>query len=398
MPLRVLVADPLAESLFSALTARGVHVDIRPDLTRDTLPTAIKGAKVLVVRSTEVTKATIEAADQLSLIVRAGSGTNTIDVAAASAHGIYVSNTPGKNSVAVAELAIGMMVALDRRIPDNVADLRAGQWNKGLYSKAQGLKGSRLGLVGFGAIAREVAVRARAFGMKVSALSRGLSAEAAAEAGVARADSLEQLFTTSDIVSLHLPLSKETRGLVSRALLESMPKGAMLVNTARAEIVDHVALTELAAAGRIRVATDVFAREPEGKAGTFEDPLGKLPNVYGTHHIGASTEQAQAEIAAATVHVVQHFLETGEVENAVNLLKTPPVAGTLVVRHLDRVGVLASVLGTLRNENVNVETMKNEIFAGGIAACATILLAQRPSDETVAHLRALENVLAVELI
>lgn len=398
MPTRVLVADQLAETLFRPLRERGVEVDIRTDLTADTLPTAIRGAKVLVVRSTQVTRATIEAADQLALIVRAGSGTNTIDVAAASAHGIYVANCPGRNSVAVAELTIGLMVALDRRIADNVADLRAGRWNKGLYSKAEGLKGRTIGLVGFGAIAREVAVRARAFGMKVSAFARTLGDDAAAEAHVARAQSMEQLFATCDVVSLHLPLTKETRGLVTRALLESMPKGSMLINTARAEVVDQAALLEVAKAGRIRVATDVFAREPEGKAGAFDDELGQLPNVYGTHHIGASTEEAQGEIAAATVHILQRFLEHGEVENAVNILETPPVAGTLVVRHLDRVGVLASVLGTLRNEEVNVETMKNEIFAGGLAACATILLAQRPSDDTIAHLRALPNVLAVELI
>jgi D-3-phosphoglycerate dehydrogenase len=395
---RVLVADSLSEKLFEPLIKSGVTVDFRPDLTAETLPTAIKGARVLVVRSTEVTKATIEASDALSLIVRAGSGTNTIDVQSASAHGIYVANCPGRNSVAVAELAIGLLVSLDRRIPENVADLKAGKWNKGLYSKARGLKGRTLGLVGFGSIAREVATRARAFGMKVQAFSRTLTAEAAQEAGVAKAESLEKLFETSDAVSLHLPLTKETRGLISRTVLEKMSEGAMLINTARAEVVDHDALVELARANKIRVGTDVFSREPEGKAGAFEDPLGALPGVYGTHHIGASTDQAQQEIALATVAIVRRFLEKGEPENAVNVLLTPPIQGTLVVRHLDRVGVLASVLSTLKTANINVETMENVIFAGGVAASARIRVAQRPRDEVVEQVRRLENVLAVELI
>jgi D-3-phosphoglycerate dehydrogenase / 2-oxoglutarate reductase len=398
MAARVLVADNLSEKLFAPLIESGVAVEFRSDLNAETLPTAIKGARVLVVRSTEVTKQTIEAADVLSLIVRAGSGTNTIDVGAASAHGIYVANCPGKNSVAVAELAIGLMVALDRRIPDNVAELKQGKWNKGLYSKARGLKGRSLGLVGFGSIAREVASRARAFGMRVSAHSRSLNEDGAAELGVARAASLEAMFSSSDIISLHLPLSKETRGLVSRALLEKMREGAMLINTARAEVVDQDALLELAKSGRIRVGTDVYANEPEGKGGAFSDPLGQLPNVYGTHHIGASTDQAQQEIALATVNIVRRFLERGEPENAVNVLLTPPIQGTLVVRHLDRVGVLASVLSTLKVANINVETMENVIFAGGVAASARIRLAQRPGAEIVEQVRRLENVLAAELI
>jgi D-3-phosphoglycerate dehydrogenase len=398
MPSRVLVCDAFQANTFDVLKKMGVEVDLRPDLKSDTLPGAIKGARVLVVRSTEVTKKTIEAADDLALVVRAGSGTNTIDVQEASAHGIYVSNCPGRNSVAVAELAIGLMLALDRRIVDNVVELRQGSWNKGTYSKAMGLKGRQLGLVGFGSIGREVAHRARACGIRVMVFSRSLTDERATEAQVVRAKSLDQLFLECDIVSLHLPLTKETRGLVGKSLLESMKKDAMLINTARAEIVDSEVLYALAKAGRIRVGTDVYAKEPEGRAGKFEDPIGALPNVYGTHHIGASTEQAQAEIAAATVAIIRRFFETGEVDNAVNILYAPPIQGTLVVRHLDRIGVLASVLSTLKTAEINVETMENLIFAGGKAACARIRVAQRPNDDVLAQVKRLENVLHVELI
>src|SRR5262245_8318881 len=161
MVARVLIADALEAEELAPLHNAGLDVVFRPELTAETLPGAVAGFKVLVVRSTKVTAETIRAGRELALIVRAGSGTNNIDVAAASAQGIFVSNCPGKNSAAVAELAIGLMVALDRRIPDNVGDLRAGRWNKKLYSEAGGLKGRVLGLVGFGSIAREVAQRAR---------------------------------------------------------------------------------------------------------------------------------------------------------------------------------------------------------------------------------------------
>ena len=232
----------------------------------------------------------------------------------------------------------------------------------------------------------------------MTAFARTLSQEAAQKARVQKASSLAQLFRESDIVSLHLPLTKETRGLVNRDLIDLMKKGAMLINTARAEVVDEAALIEAAEAGRIRVGTDVFGGEPEGKSGAFQHRLAGLPNVYGTHHIGASTEQAQAEIADAAVAQVRTFIESGEIQNAVNILLTPPIQGTLVIRHLDRVGVLASVLTALKGAEINVETMENIVFAGGVAACARIRVAQRPSEDVVGQIRGLEHIISVELI
>jgi D-3-phosphoglycerate dehydrogenase len=394
---RVLIADKLQKEAIDDLTAAGAEVDVQPTIGSANLPGAIPGAKVLIVRSTQVTKAAIDAADQLGLIVRAGSGVNTIDVEAASARGIYVSNCPGKNSIAVAELAIGLMLAIDRRLPDNVQQLREGNWNKGEFSNAEGIKGRRLGLVGFGSIAKAVAKRARALEMDILAYSRSLTLEQAERAHVTRATEIEQIFTKCDVVSLHVPLTPQTRGMVGRELLSRMKPGSMLINTARAEVVDDDALYEAAKAGRIFVGTDVFAKEPEAKAGAFDDRMGKLPNVYGTHHIGASTEQAQFEIAKAAAAIVVKYLETGEVENACNLMHAPPTQGTIVVRHLDRVGVLASVLGALKKAEINVETMENVIFTGGIAACARIRVAQRPDDGLIEELSRLEHVLGVEL-
>src|SRR5213595_2976993 len=178
--MKVLVADPFEQSGLDGLKAIGCRVVYQPDVSADELPHAIRdtGVDVLIVRSTAVTAAALEAGS-LSLVVRAGAGYNTIDVAAASRRGIYVSNCPGKNSVAVAELAFALILALDRRIADNVIALRAGMWNKAEFSKARGLYGRTLGLIGVGQIAREMIPRAQAFGMKVIAWSRSLTDESA---------------------------------------------------------------------------------------------------------------------------------------------------------------------------------------------------------------------------
>jgi D-3-phosphoglycerate dehydrogenase len=398
MTIRVLVADDLAQELFGELKEQDVTLDFRPDLKGDALAEAVVGAKILVVRSTKVTEAIICSGDKLALIVRAGSGTNNIDVIAASGKGIFVANCPGRNNVAVAELAMGLILSLDRRIPDNVADLRAGKWDKKTYSKATGIKGQSLGLVGFGSIAQALAKRALAFDMEVSAFSRSLTEEQAAEKGVRRLPSLQHLFRECDVVSLHLPLSENTRGLITADLIKSMPAGAMLINTARAEVVDGDALLAAAQAGNIRVGTDLFENEPASKQATFENPLVDLPNVIGTHHIGASTTQAQSAIAAATVEIVHRFVSEGEVINPVNMNRSTETAGTLVVRHLDRIGVLASVLDRLRRQEINVQTMENLIFDGGLAACARIQLADWPSKETLAEISAIEHVIQVEVV
>jgi len=249
--MKVLVADKFEQSGLDALKAAGCDVMFEPDASGDKLVAAIKktAAPVLVVRSTQVTEAMMDAG-ALSLIVRAGAGVNTIDVAAASRRGIYVSNCPGKNSVAVAELTMGLILALDRRIPDNVAELRAGTWNKKEYSKAKGLMGQTLGLLGFGHIGREVAKRARAFGMPVLVWSRRFIDDAEARAavqqefGIEIVDSAEALMQRSDIVSVHIALTKDTEGFVDAALLKHARTGAYIINTARAEVMDYAALAD----------------------------------------------------------------------------------------------------------------------------------------------------------
>ena len=388
--MKVLVADKFEQSGLDALKAAGCEVIFEPDASGDALVAAIKKtqAPVLVVRSTEVTDVMMDAGS-LSLVVRAGAGVNTIDVAAASKRGIYVSNCPGKNSVAVAELTMGLILALDRRIPDNVAELRAGTWNKKEYSKAKGLMGQTLGLLGFGHIGREVAKRARAFGMPVIVWSRRFVADpeareaAQAELGIEIVDTPEDLMKRADIVSVHLAMTKETKGFVNAALLKHAKTGAYIVNTARAEVMDYAALADAVKNKSIRVGLDVFENEPSSATAAFVDKLCASPAVFGTHHIGASTNQAQEAIAEETVRIIRTYKDTGKVPNVVNLAKQTPATHMLVVRHRDKPGVLAHVFEYLRVAHLNVQETENIIFDGAQAAVARINLDGAPSNRAL---------------
>jgi D-3-phosphoglycerate dehydrogenase len=402
--MKVLVADKFEPSGIAGLEAAGCEVVLDPDLKDDALTRAIAEtrADVLVVRSTKVTEAMLDAG-RLSLVVRAGAGYNTIDVAAASRRGIYVSNCPGKNAIAVAELTMALILALDRRVPDNVADLRAGQWNKKEYSKARGLHGQTLGLLGAGNIAVEVIRRAAAFGLEIVLWSRRfdgqdrpLSPEEAQELGldaaapsipVALAPSPGEVAARCDILSVHLALKPETRGLVDAALLARLKPGAMVINTSRGEVADYEALAAAAREKGLRVGLDVFAAEPAAATGEMSDPILGLPNVYGTHHIGASTDQAQEAIAAETVRIVRTYLQTGEVPNVVNLARKTPASHMLVVRHRDRPGVLAHIFEHLRAGNLNVQETENVVFEGAEAAVARINLDLAPAPELLDEIR-----------
>jgi len=397
--MKILVADSFPRERLSDFEALGLVVDHQPSVSAKDLPEAARDASILVVRSKQVSAEVFERAAALSLVVRAGAGVNTIDVAAASRRGVYVTNCPGQNSIAVAELAIGLLVALDRRIPDNVVRLRAGKWDKKAFSEARGLFGRTLGIAGTGAIGREVAQRARALGMRVIAWSRSLGEERARELGVERAPDLLSLAKASDALSLHLPLAKETRGIVSRQVLEAMRPGTLLVNTARAELVDQDALHEAVHGGRIRLGCDVFAGEPEKAQADFECALASLPGVYGTHHIGASTEQAQEAIARETVRIVESFVRAGRVPNCVNVAKKTPARARLVVRHYDKVGVLANVLGAIREAGINVEEVQNTVFEHAAAASCSIDLDERPKPELLDLIRARKDeVLFVDCV
>ena len=406
--MKVLIADKFEQSGIDGLKAAGCDVISDPDLKDDALREAIAktGADVLVVRSTKVTAPMLDAG-RLSLVVRAGAGYNTIDVAAASKRGIYVSNCPGKNAIAVAELAFALILALDRRVPDNVSDLRAGKWNKKEYSRAQGLYGKTLGLLGIGSIAQEMIRRAAGFGLEVVLWSRRFDGEqrplteqeakeldidtAARQVNVRLLPTPADVAAQADILSVHLAAAPETRGLVNADLLSRLKPGVTFINTARGDVVDHAALAAAVRGKGIKVGLDVFANEPAGATGEFTDDVISLQGVYGTHHIGASTDQAQEAIAAETVRVVRTYKETGRVPNVVNLATRTPATHMLVVRHRDRPGVLAHVFDHLRQANLNVQETENIVFEGAEAAVARINLDGEPSPDICTRIKAGNN-------
>jgi D-3-phosphoglycerate dehydrogenase len=399
--MRILFADALDPATVAALEERGHDCEVEPTLTADDLPGRIPGFAALIVRSTRVTAATIEAGDALELIVRAGAGTNTIDTQSAADVGIYVSNVPGRNALAVAELTMGLLLAIDRRIPDNVADLRSGKWDKKTYGKAEGLFGRSIAVIGLGDIGLAVAERAAAFGLEVRALhkdGRSPSTEERIHAiGIELMESLDELVSGSDIVTLHVPAAEETAGIVDARFLGLMRDDAILINTSRGDLIDEPALLEAMATKRIRVGLDVYPDEPGSGSAEWSSKLAQHPNVVGTHHIGASTEQAQRAIAAGVVEIIDAF-QRGEIMHCVNLEQRRLGRCTLHVRHYDRVGVLAQVFDLLRRAGLNVEQMENRIFAGGNAAVATIDVGDDLPREILAQLEAIPDVIHVAVV
>ena len=397
MKLEVLIADKLSRAAVDALEALGANVRFAPDLTADDLPAEIGGAEVLVVRSTKVTRATVEAGKQLSLVVRAGAGVNTIDIEAACEYGVSVANCPGRNTAAVAELAIGLMIAADRRIPAATADLVSGSWRKKEYGRASGLLGRTLGVVGFGAIGRAVAERAKALGMRVCAWSRSLTAEAAEAVEVERCESPADLAARSDVVSVHLAATKETTGFIDAAFFAAMRDGAIFVNTSRGQIVDQGALEGAIGEKGIKAALDVYADEPSGGEAEFagRDFVARL--AAATPHIGASTDQAAEAIAAETVRVIESYIDTGKPVNAVNIRAKAQEDVSLVVRHYNRVGVLASVLDELKDAGINIEEMENTIFEGAHTASCALKLDKAPDADHLDRIRTGEHIIQVML-
>jgi len=401
---KTLIADAFDPAGREELAAAGCEIVFDPRLDGEALRSALTEHQpaILVVRGTRVTAEMLDAAP-LALVVRAGAGVNTIDVAAASARGIHVANCPDKNAIAVAELTLGLLLALDRRIPDNVADLRAGVWNKQEYSRARGLAGRTLGVLGLGAIGCEVVRRAHAFALRIEVWSRRFDGMdrwlTLAEARQLELDAVHQqapirlrprpavLAATCDALTVHLALTPDTRGLIGTEVLRALRHGTYFLNTSRAEVVDAGALERAVREQGLRVGLDVFAAEPAGGSGRFEDPIVRLPMVYGTHHIGASTDQAQEAVGAEAVRVVRSFVTSGRVPNCVNFARRSPATHRLVVRHRSRPGVLAHVFDRLRAVGINVQETENLIFEGAEAALARIHLDAPPDAETLDAIR-----------
>ncbi len=396
--MRLLLADKMDTQALDELRVLGVEIISRPELTSATLPSALEGIGILVVRSTEVTSQAIEAGRQLNLIIRAGAGVSNVDVAAASARGIYVATCPGKNAIAVAELTMGMILALDRRIVDATTDLRAGRWEKSKYANARGLYGRRIGVAGLGAVGREVISRSRAFGMDVVAWSRALTQAKAQRMDVGHARTLEDLAARSDVFTVHLPLTAQTRGIIGRKIIDALVDGATFINTASSELVDHEALEEAVVKKGLKVGLDVFPGEPDSLSASFEPQILGRGVVYGTPHIAASTEQAQRAIALETARIVRAFLTEEDLPNVVNICATSPARYAIVLRMLDKVGVLANTLSVLKRHGINIEEISNTVFDGALATCTKMRVSGRPSDACLKEIAAFTEVLHVDVV
>ena len=397
--MKILIADALPEDKIEVLRQKGYECIVEPDLTAEQIPEKISGVEILVVRSTKVVSEVFDKSDCLGLVVRSGAGTNTIDCQGAADSGIYVCNVPGTNSIAVAELTMGLIISIDRHIPSATADLRESKWNKKIYSDAEGLFGKTLGIVGLGEIGLAVAERARSFGMTVLAKKAQRKPETESRIrsnGIKLVEALEELISESDVISIHLPGQPETKNFVNEGVLKLMKPNSILINTSRGEIVDETALIASINEKNIRAGLDVFCDEPTTGTGEFSSELAQHPNVVGTHHIGASTQQAQNATVEETIRVIDAFRE-GNVINCVNIAKERVGSSTLTIRHYDKVGVLAEVFAILRKEELNVETMENKIFEGSKAALAIIDVSGDVSENALTQLREIDHIIHVQL-
>ncbi|MBZ5552617.1 MAG: phosphoglycerate dehydrogenase [Acidobacteriia bacterium] len=313
--MKILISDKISKLGIELLQREPeFQVDVKTDLSREMLMTAIREYDALIVRSaTKVTNEVIEQAKNLKVIGRAGTGVDNVDVEAATRHGIAVMNTPAGNSTSVTEHAFALMLALARSIPNANASLKQGQWDKKSFLGSE-LKDKFLGIIGLGKIGVEVARRALAFKMRVMAYDPYVSERIAKDLTVALVP-LEILLRESDYITLHLALSSATRGFIDSAKLKLMKPTARLINCARGEVVDEGALYEALAAGKIAgAALDVFAEEPPKNRKLLE-----LSNLICTPHIGASTVEAQENVGIEIAAQVRTFLKSGVAQNAVNL-------------------------------------------------------------------------------
>ncbi len=322
--MKVLIADKFEAEGIEQLEALGCDVVSDPSLGPDTLPDALRAseAEILIVRSTKVPTSVIEGASTLMGIIRAGAGYDNIDGAAAAAKGIAVCNCPGMNAIAVAELAIGHLINLDRRIGEQTAALRVGKWNKAEYSKARGLKGRRLLVIGTGAIGTAVITRAKALGMEVWAQSRRLGDDTARALGIKPIAYTREAITEAlgevDAVSIHVASTPDTKNLCGPGFFGAMKPGAFFINTSRGDIVDEAELVKAINEKGIRAGLDVYADQPADKVADFKPEVASLPGVSLTHHCGASTDQAQLAVAEETCRIVEVYRDSGKFENMVN--------------------------------------------------------------------------------
>jgi D-3-phosphoglycerate dehydrogenase / 2-oxoglutarate reductase len=398
--MKLVVADPLPASAIEVLrSVPGWIVDARSQRPHDELRSDVADADAIIVRSaTTVDAALIAAAPNLRVIARAGTGVDNVDVDAATARGIVVMNAPGANSISVAELTLGLMLALSRGISTADAAMKKGVWDKKRLTGAE-LRGKTLGIVGLGRIGQEVAVRARSFGMAIVAHDPFLS-EQVAESLSVRLLPLDDLCGVSDYLTLHIPVTAETRRLLNKERLSRCKAGVRIVNTARGELIDEAALADAIEAGAVAgAALDVFEKEPP-----TDWRLVSLRQVLATPHIAASTIEAQELVGTETAAAVRDFLLHGTIVNAVNFPSSGADAARLRPYAVlaDRLGTLVSQLGTGRTHSLGIryygELLSSNSRLIANAAIAGVLRPLLSSGVTVVNARPVAAQRGIEIV
>ncbi len=369
---KILISDPLSNKGIEILTkADGLKCDIKPGLSPEELKKIIPEYDAIVVRSeTKLTREIVEAADRLKVIGRAGIGLDNVDLPAATKKGIVVMNTPQENAVAAAEHTIAMMMAISRRIPQATASMKGGKWEKKKFMGVE-LYNKTFGIVGIGVIGTIVVERAKGMKMRVIAFDPYISKEAAEKKGVELV-SLDELLKRSDFISVHTPLTEETRNLIDKNAFGKMKKGVILINCARGGIIIEKALYEAIKEGKVAgAALDVFEKEP-----AIGNPLFELEQVICTPHLGASTGEAQENVAIAIAQQIADYLLRGEARNAVNIPMVGPDILPLVKPYLRLGEKLGSFLGQMSNyaiEEVVIE-YQGEVIDYGTAPISVAIL------------------------
>jgi D-3-phosphoglycerate dehydrogenase len=369
---KVLVSDKLSETAVQIFRDRGIEVDFRPELgkDKDKLAEVIGDYDGLAIRSaTKVTEKILANATNLKVIARAGIGTDNIDKDAASRKGVIVMNTPFGNMITTAEHAIAMMFAVARQIPEASASTHAGKWEKSRFMGVE-LTGKTLGVIGAGNIGGIVCDRARGLKMKVIAYDPFLGEEKADKMGVEKVE-LDELLKRADFITLHVPLTDQTRNILSREALEKTKKGVRIINCARGGLVDEEALADLLKSGHVAGAGfDVFAVEP-----ATENPLFGLPNVVCTPHLGAATTEAQENVALQVAEQMSDYLLTGAVTNALNMPSVTAEEAKVMGPWIKLAGHLGNFVGQMTDEpikaiNILFDGVASEMNLGALTSAA----------------------------
>lgn len=396
--MKILIICELPEFALDELHSLSSNVRYEPEMRPEELRDAIAGASVLVVGNQRVSPEVVERGDALQMIVRAGPGPGEIALAEASTHGIFVCHCPNQHAVAAAELALGLLLALDRQVVENAVALRESRWIRANLEEARGLAGRSLGILGYGSVGEQLAQRARAFGMRVLAWCQTVTPETPPAADVRFCNWPRELARESDFVVV-CPLNTriESSHLVDGEFLENMRDDARLVHIGSPGTIDEAALLEAIQERGLRVALDVPGPESTGDRGRFRCRLCELPGVIGTQNVRAHTEQARQATAAEVVRIVRAFLISGQALHCLNLLEHSPATWQLVLRVQDAVGVMAAILEVIRADGINAEEITSRLFLGGRAAWCTVALDERPSTDALEAIRALKNVLYLQV-